>query len=195
MQKTKHKKEYPPGQVYEAQELYCVVRLTYEEAAAQTGIAVSTLKRWGKKYEWASKRDALARAEADIKADTILARAKLLKDLLNTGEAQTAFAVSALEKVALEQKKAAQAQAVSEKVRARAKGLEPAQVASALREALETRLAVLLDQPEKIDLATLKGLKDAFDFLAAFAGKSEAQEEPRNKAISADLAALIQEHM
>jgi transposase-like protein len=73
-------REYPPEVVWRAQELYCVARLPYHEVAQHVGVAASTLKRWGKEYEWADKRAELAQAEADIRADTVLARAACSKN-------------------------------------------------------------------------------------------------------------------
>lgn len=62
--------EYPPEKVFEAQDLYCVDRLTYEAVAGRTGASAPTLKRWGDKYGWRSKREELALLESQIRASS-----------------------------------------------------------------------------------------------------------------------------
>ena len=95
--------EHAPETVWQAQELYCSDRLSFVRVAEITGVADSTLRRWADTYDWRAKREEIARAEADIRADKVLARSKTLKSLLDNPRADTAFAVSALEKLALKE--------------------------------------------------------------------------------------------
>ncbi len=102
-------REHDPETVWQAQELYCVDRMTFEQVAEALGVADSTLRRWADTYGWRSKRDEIAQAESDLRADKIRARSKLLKSLISTADAQTGFAVAAMENLALKEIEAARA--------------------------------------------------------------------------------------
>ena len=99
-------REYPPEAVWQAQELYCVARLTYAQVADELGVAGSTLKRWGQQYGWAAKRQELAQAQAEMRADIVLARAAMIKELLEERNPIVGFAVAKLEELALKQAQA-----------------------------------------------------------------------------------------
>ncbi len=160
-------REHRPETVWRAQELYCVCRLTYDQVAKELGVATSTLKRWGKQYDWAGKRARIARAEADIRADTIMARSQMLKELLESRSPLVGFAVAKLEQLALEQAKAAregrQAEAQAQIQRRRIS--TPADAADALQEAIEIKLGRLLADPNEVDLKAVKDIKEALAML------------------------------
>ena len=93
--------EHAPETVWRAQELYCSDRLSFVRVAEITGVADSTVRRWADTYGWREKREEIARAEADIRADKVLARHKTIKTLLNNPRADTAFAGDGFEHVAV----------------------------------------------------------------------------------------------
>lgn len=161
-------REYSPEAVWEAQELYCVARLTFEQVAEETGISVSTLKRWSAIYEWRAKREKLAQAEADLKADTILARSVMLKKLIKSQDAQTGFAVSALESLAMKQAEQARAQQLMEATRQ--SKLRPIrtqeEAVSALEEAVELKLNALLQSPHGLDFKAVHDVRKAMQLVA-----------------------------
>jgi len=161
-------REYSPEAVWEAQELYCVARLTFEQVAEETGISVSTLKRWSAIYEWRAKREKLAQAEADLKADTILARSVMLKKLIKSQDAQTGFAVSALESLAMKQAEHARAQQLMEATRQ--SKLRPIrtqeEAVSALEEAVELKLNALLQSPHDLDFKAVHDVRKAMQLVA-----------------------------
>tara|TARA_B100000683_G_C12469796_1_gene547372 strand:+ start:460 stop:1047 length:588 start_codon:yes stop_codon:yes gene_type:complete len=161
-------REYSPEAVWEAQELYCVARLTFEQVAEETGISVSTLKRWSATYEWRAKREKLAQAEADLKADTILARSVMLKKLIKSQDAQTGFAVSALESLAMKQAEHARAQQIMEATRQ--SKLRPIrtqeEAVSALEEAVELKLNALLQSPHDLDFKAVHDVRKAMQLVA-----------------------------
>lgn len=154
--------EYEAESVSQAQELYCVDRLSYAEVSRRTGIAESTLKRWGVTYEWRRIREEMAKVEAEIRVDTIKARGVILKKLLAAEDgkeaSQVAFAVSALESLALKQQELAVAGKIptilDPKERPVINGRGEA--VSALRQAVENKIGFALQNPEKINSATVK---------------------------------------
>lgn len=99
-------REHAPETVWRAQELYCSERLPFDRVARETGVSASTLKRWSERFGWRAKREELARAEAEIRADRVLARSHLLKQLIDKKDPQTAYAVSALENLAFRMEEA-----------------------------------------------------------------------------------------
>jgi len=150
-------REYPPETVWQAQELYCVVRLTYKQVSDELGIAGSTLKRWGKQYGWTAKREALAQAQAEMRADIVLARSAMIKDLLEGRDPMVGFAVAKLEELALKQAaaerqgKLAQAQAAP-----RREIKTDADAYEALQEAIEYKLGAMLFEPSDLDAKSVK---------------------------------------
>ena len=94
-------REHEPGTVWEAQDLYCIDRLSFDAVAKKTGVAASTLKRWADRMDWRGKRESIAETESALRVDRVLARSQVLKKLLETGESQDAYAVAALERLAL----------------------------------------------------------------------------------------------
>lgn len=188
------RREYPPETVFEAQELYCVARLTFEQTAEETGVAVSTLKRWSDKFDWRAKRAKLAQAEADLRADTILARSAMLKALIKSKDAQTGFAVASLETLAIKQAEAARAQklmSVSAQKELREIHTQEDAV-NALQEAVQLKLNQLLQSPEDLDFRAMQDVKKAMDMLTEMKPK-ENQKQRVSKGTSAELTRKIEE--
>lgn len=184
-------REYPPETVWQAQELFCVARLTYAQTAAELGVAVSTLKRWGSQYGWAQKRAELAQAMADIRADTVLARSAMLKELIADRNPAVGFAVAKLEELALKQAQAQREGKALEAMTAATARREintPAEAAAALKEAIELKLARLLSSPEDVDLKAVKAIKDAMELI----GQMEPKAKGQGKGLSPESIQRIQ---
>ena len=166
--------EHEAETVWRAQELYCVDRLSFDAVARETGVAASTLKRWSEKYGWQAKRQEIARAEADIRADKVLARSAMIKALIETKDPQTGFAVSSLESLALKEAEAAR-QSV---LRAAAAAYQlpslktPGEAIAALRRAVEQKLSLLLTRPELVDLRAVQEVQKCL----ALVGQLEAAQ-------------------
>ncbi len=140
-------REHEPETVWRAQELYCVDRWSFERVAEATGVADSTLRRWADAYGWREKREEIALAEADLRADKILARSKLLKSLIQSCNAQTGFAVAALEGLALREAELARSLAEATPAEPEPEPAEPQTLSgdtAALEEAVRQRLAAIL---------------------------------------------------
>jgi len=168
--------EYSPGQVFEAQDLYCVDRLTFEAVSARTGVSVATLKRWSDKYDWRGKREELAQAESSIRRDIYLARMKMLAKVLQGGEALDAFAVAKLETLAMDQARFRREEASQGPPEA-IKIESQAQAAALLEKALGAKLGALVAEPSRIDLKTIRDLRAALALVAEMRGRAAEAEE------------------
>lgn len=181
-------REHPPEKVWEAQELYCVNRLTFAQVAKEVGVAVSTLKRWAQKFEWRDKRDKLAQAEADLRADTILARSAMLKELILSRDAQTGFAVASLESLALKQAEAAKAGKLIEAAsRAELREIRTNEEAvAALEEAVELKLNQLLQSPSDLDFKAVQDVRKAMALIQEMKPKGkDGKQEKRGLSVEA----------
>ena len=190
-------REYPPETVWKAMELYCVARLPYHEVAQHVGVAASTLKRWGKEYDWADKRAELAQAEADIRADTVLARASMLKELISSKNPIVGFAVAKLEDLAIKQ---AQFERENRQIEAQATPQireinNPADAAAALKEAIEIKLGRLLASPEDVDLKAVKGIKDALTMLKELEPSKDKGKKKKSGGLTADDVAVFRDRI
>ena len=177
--------EYPPGQVFEAQDLYCVDRLTFEAVADRTGVSVATLKRWSEKFGWRAKREELAQAESRIRTDTYTARLKMLEKVISGGGALEAFAVAKLETLALDQARfKLEVSTSTSATAAPAVKIESAGAAADLLEkALGAKLGALLAEPSRLDLKTIRDLRAALALVAEMRGK-ETEEAAAEVATS-----------
>ena len=180
--------EHAPETVWQAQELYCSDRLPFTRVAAITGVADSTLRRWADIHGWREKREEIARAEADLRADKVLARAKTVKELLSKPRADLAFAVSALEAQALKEAEAARQQA------ARAAQEEgpalsiksPADAIAALRKAVEQKLTGLLTRSEVVDLKAVQEVQKCLALIAEMESALPKGDAVASAGLSAD---------
>lgn len=192
-------REHAPETVFRAQELYCVDRLTYEKVAEVISkeiepVAVSTLKRWSKTYEWRTKREEIALALSEISANTVLARHKLLKSLVDKPDPQMGFAVSSLETLAMKQAEAARAGRLAEsaakfelrEIRTKEGAIE------AMKEAAEMKLNRMLANPGELDFKAVQDVKKVMDYVAQL--ETEGQSKRKSTGgLSAEVDRKIQE--
>lgn len=168
--------EYPAEKIFEAQDLYCVDRLTYEAVSGQTGVSVATLKRWSDKYGWRSMREELARTESQIRFDTYRARAKMLNQVVKGGGALDAFAVAKLETLVLDQIRL-KSEMAKEQPAVPIEFEGPAQAAELLEGALKKKLGALLAAPGTVDLKAIKDLREALSLVAEMRGQAAESAE------------------
>jgi hypothetical protein len=184
--------EHDPETVWRAQELYCVDRLSYDQVSEKTGVAASTLKRWSEKYGWREKREEIALAESEIRADFVKARSRMLKKLIVDQGAQDAFAVASLENLALAKEKAAR-EGAGEKAR-RAMPLREIKTTedavSALGEAVEAKLNMMLSDPGQVDFKSIKELRQAMEMISQMRAQTNAdgRESARANGLSVESA-------
>lgn len=189
-------KEYQPEAVWHAQELYCVVRLTFAQVAEETGVGESTLKRWSVTYEWRDKREKVAQAEAGLQADTIMARSVMLKKLIKSQDAQTSFAVASLESLAIKQAEAARKGKAIEALQNQThkQFRTPTEAIAALEEAVNIKLNAALLNPEGADFKAVESVQKAYLLIEEMKAKLTPQDaSERIKGLSANLEARIRE--
>lgn len=192
-------KEYPTDVLWQAQELYCVDRLSYAAVAEATGVSATTLKSWGQKYGWTRKRAEIAQAQSEIRVNIIKGRKYALEQLLTAADAKEAasmaFAVSSLESLALKQQELAAAGKIPSAAPAtRRKIGNRAEAIAALREAVERKLNLALTDSEKITSAAVQDIKRCLDLMAeleASLPKENEAEETRRRGLSQNMAESI----
>lgn len=181
--------------VERAEELWCVDGLTFDEVAARTRVAASTLKRWAEKYGWRTKRDEIRQALASIRADTIRLRAKLIKNCLTSMQAMDAFAVAKMEEMALKASELA-----DKRAEAAPAGLPMREIATeadavaALEDAVGLRLNAMLASPDRVSLTALREVKQVLDLLKdmrAAAGAAKDGKPDRERGLTAATADQI----
>ena len=190
--------EHAPETVWQAEELYCVDRLSFAAVAARLGVADSTLRRWAKTYDWRAKRDEIAKAQSGMRADSIKARARVMGKLLTVGgagdTAQIAFAVAALERLELEKQKVLEARQAAALEGAAAQigtqneksappelpalpdGISDDERLALLEQAVNKQLEFVLTQPVDDISRRVRDIKAAMDVIAGIRGKGTPEQ-------------------
>ena len=174
---------------WRAMELYCADRLTFALVSEATGVADSTLRRWADAYQWRERREELARAEADIRIDTIRSRAAILRHLI---EAQDGKAASSLGNLELQYQKALLAGDIANP----AKPEKPVKVSSraeaiaVLKQAVNNKLGTILSDEKYVTTDSVTDIAKCLALvqeLEATLPKEEA-DTMKGGGVSADIA-------
>lgn len=188
--------EYDAAARWRAMELYCADRLTFAQVAEATGVADSTLRRWADAYQWRERREELARAEVDIRIDTIRSRAAILRHLIEAQDgkaaSQIAFAVSSLENLELQRKKALLAGEIANP----AKPEKPVKVSSrveaiaVLKQAVEDKLGLLLSDTKYVTSDSITDIAKCLALVQELEATLPKEEADSKKygGVSADIA-------
>lgn len=192
--------EYDADTRWRAMELYCADRLTFAQVAEATGIADSTLRRWADAYQWRERREELARAEADIRIDTIRSRAAILRHLIEAQDgkvaSQIAFAVSSLENLALQREKALLAGEIANPAKPEkpVKVTSRAEAIAVLKQAVEDKLGLLLSDKRYVTSDSVTDIAKCLTLVQELeATLPNAAPEEKNKAISLENSKALQE--
>lgn len=157
-----------------AEKLYIVDRLTLEEVAGATGIALRTVQKWSSEDGWKAKRDEYREAEREIEHYTRLARLKLIKDVCESLDPQKIYAFAALERAVKGGAGAMNSATIpSGKVR---EIHTPQDAVEALEEAIQNKLNVMLTRPEAINLSAIKDMKKAMELVEDLKAKHRPSE-------------------
>lgn len=191
--------EHPPETVWNAQELYCCDRLSFDRVAELTGVSATTLKSWADKYGWRTKREEIAQAESDIRVNTIMGRKAVLQRLIEAQDgkeaSQVAFAVASLENLALRQQELiASGKIPAAEIQSRPVIATQADAVVALRTVVENKLGLALADPKSITSATVRDVVQCLDLIAdleARLPRAEAPEEAGRQGMSADLKSRL----
>ena len=188
--------EYDADTRWRAMELYCADRLTFAQVAEATGIADSTLRRWADAYQWRERREELAKAEVDIRIDTIRSRAAILKHLLEAQDgkaaSQIAFAVASLGNLELQYQKALLAGEIANPAKPEkpVKVTSRAEAIAVLKQAVEDKLGLLLSDKKYVTSDSVTDIAKCLTLvqeLEATLPKEEA-EATKHGGVSADIA-------
>lgn len=192
--------EYDADTRWRAMELYCADRLTFAQVAEATGIADSTLRRWADAYQWRERREELARAEADIRIDTIRSRAAILKHLLEAQDgkaaSQIAFAVASLGNLELQYQKALLAGEIANPAKPEkpVKVTSRAEAIAVLKQAVEDKLGLLLSDKKYVTSDSVTDIAKCLTLVQELeATLPNAAPEEKNKAISLENSKALQE--
>lgn len=192
--------EYDADTRWQAMELYCADRLTFAQVAEATGIADSTLRRWADAYQWRERREELARAEADIRIDTIRSRAAILKHLLEAQDgkaaSQIAFAVASLGNLELQYQKALLAGEIANPAKPEkpVKVTSRAEAIAVLKQAVEDKLGLLLSDKKYVTSDSVTDIAKCLTLVQELeATLPNAVPEEKNKAISLENSRALQE--
>lgn len=164
----------------QAAELYILVGLTYEEVAERTGVSVSQLKRWGTEASptWVERRREYRQAKTSMLYDLGLAKARIIKSVLQSQDPQKAYAFASLVSSSAAIEKASRQEAQAEPAMGSIERpiKTPADAVAALQEAVEKKINAMLTQPGAVSLAGIKEMQQAMEMiekLKARAGQSE----------------------
>jgi len=154
-----------------AEELYIIDGRTYEQVAEVTGVSISQLKRWGMDStpSWSDRRREYRQAQTSVRRGVMLAKAKLIESVIETEDAQKAYAFSALvssgKALDQEARERAQSPAATATQPEPAQEGQPIDMVQGLSQAIKNKVALLLSQPGTINLTAIKELQQAMELL------------------------------
>jgi transposase-like protein len=178
----------------QAEELYIIDGLTYEQVAERTGVSLSQLKRWGGESTWVERRREYRQAQTTIRRGVTLAKAKAVNSLLETVDPQTAYAFASLvssgkiiEQEARENRIAASPVPAIGSIERPIKTAEDA--VAALQEAVEKKINIMLTQPGAVSLSGIKEMQQAMQMLDQLKTKYKPEGETAQSSGLSDEAA------
>lgn len=182
-----------------AEELYILDGLTFEQVAERTGVSMSQLKRWSADStpSWPDRRREYRAAQVSIRHGVVLAKAKLIASVIDSEDPQKAYAFGALvnsgKQIEAEARErmpiaasAAPAAAASDHVE------HDLDMVGALRQAVQARVAALVQQPGAVTLGAVKELLAAMEMLEVKAGRG-SDEAAKPTMTPEQLQAMIRE--
>lgn len=147
----------------QAQDLYVLEGATLEEVSEKLALPIQTVKRWSADEGWVGMRKEYREAQSEIRRKTTLYRLELLKAGIQTLHPQAAYAWAAVEQAA---KKSAEAydsaQGLVQREQSAEREIKTVEDAiSAMQEAVQRRINLLLSDPKAVSLKSMRELKDA----------------------------------
>jgi transcriptional regulator with XRE-family HTH domain len=167
--------------IEQAEELYIIDGLTFDQVAERTGVSVSQLKRWSADSTptWPERRREYRTAQVSVRRGVMLAKARLIESVIESEDPQKAYAFGALvssgKQIEAEARERAAAQAVDQALQQPIGDLvaEVTDPIEALREAVRLRVAGLVQAPGTLTLAAVKELLQAMEMLERRAAPKE----------------------
>jgi hypothetical protein len=161
---------------FQAEEQYIAGQVTLEQLAERTGISMTQLGRWCSEEGWREKRREYRKAFADIRRNTVELRRKFVEKALVSLNPMDAFAISALEKLALQAEKSAAGGSAPQPAVPEGGPVfkTAAEAVAVLKGVVEQKLQRMLVTPDAVNLASVKEIQQCLDLL----GKMEAKVAP-----------------
>lgn len=182
-----------------AEDLYIIEGLTYEQVSERTGVSVTTLKDWGgdEKGKWRKKREEYRIAISDIKSKQVALKKALLDKAINTLDPQTIYAFSSLES-ATRQKKEAKVEVQQPGDAPVLRKIEtPEDAVPAIREAVERKLNNMLATGnfKSADLADIEKSMRLVEALEEKYLKGSVTAETKKRSLDPDTLKTIREEI
>lgn len=182
-----------------AEELYIVQGCTLEQVAAITGVSLSQIKAWSTTDNWKERREEYRLGIQEIRSNTIRLRRELIANALATKDPQAVYAAASFERLAQYAEKqavsdmtidrqAAPAQAEAEAIADR-EIRTPQDAITALQDAAQSRLYLMLSQPDQLTLAAIKDLKQVMALIDELADKYKPEDKGSSQKGLSDEAA------
>ncbi|GAB6191141.1 hypothetical protein [Desulfocastanea catecholica] len=177
-----------------AEELYIIDGRTYEQVAETSGVSISQLKRWGLDSvpTWSERRREYRQAQTSVRRGVMLAKAKLIESVINTEDAQKAYAFSAL----VSSSKAIDEEARERNQQATVKtdpvhGEVVTDLPAALSEAIQRKIGLMLSAPGGVTVNSIKDVQSSLALLEKLQAKAGEGEDKDNRQLdSATIKAL-----
>lgn len=167
-----------------AEDLYICQGFTLEQVAAATGVSLSQVKEWSTTESWRERREEYRQALREIRMNTIRLRRGLIEKALFDLDPQRVYAAASMERVAQLAEKAAAVKgkpedlseapspaAITREIRT------PEQAITALQEAAEARLNLLLSQPGELSLVAVKDVQKVLALIDELKNKYQPQDK------------------
>ncbi len=184
-----------------AEELYIIDGRTFEQVAETTGVSLSQLKRWGLDSvpSWSDRRREYRQAQTSVRRGVMLAKAKLIESVINTEDAQKAYAFSALvssartiDQEARERRQEVQGQETKTTTGPVTVVKTTADAVIALQQAVQGKINTMLTSPGSLSFAAIKDTKAALEMIEQLQSKYvPADEEAAGKGGLSDDAAEV----
>jgi len=146
---------YPYETRVNARGHYVIDGMTYEQVADVVGVSISQLKKWGVDEGWVARRKEYREAQTSIAENTVLLRAGLLRNALDTKDAQDVYAAAAMEKLAIALEKVKSVTPVRSEIPDMSFE-DPEEMVDELWKAIETKAAQMITSPETMDLKQIQ---------------------------------------
>jgi len=172
-----------------AEERYIYDGRTYEQVAAETGVSVSQLKRWGLAGRWRERKKEHRENLSAIRQDQVLARKKLIGAALASGDPQAVYAFASLERLALSRETRETPGPATLDEESLRRITTPGEAVDALQEVVERRLNRLLQGADAIDPEQIQAVSKMLELVEKMKAKYAPEDAPEEKQGLSDEAA------
>ena len=164
-----------------AENLFVYRGLTLKQVSQEIGVPERTIANWSSDNDWQKKRMEYRQARGEIKRYTILTQLNLIKDIHNKPEAQKIYAFESLVRASKAQQ--SEGGAIGQEIEQREINT-PQDAVEALQEAIQSKINIMLSEPNTINLAGIKDMKKAMEMVDEMRTKYESGGKEIPKGIS-----------